>query len=111
MKKTLGIRNKRDTFCTRVTKGTIVLRLGMSRNVNYLTKKPYTDILLKILFTLCKNELEVILISENFENFENFYSSNAENGCPWRFLKDGIFTDMVNRYNKSKREQTEILMD
>ena len=86
----------------------------MSRSVNYLTKKPYTEILLKILFTLCRNELEVNLISENFENFDNFYlskESNAENGCPWRYLKDGIFTDMVNGYNKSKREQTEILMD
>ena len=86
----------------------------MSRNVNYLTKKSYTDILLKILFTLCRNELEVNLISENFENFDNFYlseESNAENGCPWRYLKDGIFTDMVNGYNKSKKEQTEILMD
>ena len=81
----------------------------MSRSVNYLTKKPYTDILLKILFTLFRNELNVNLISENFENFDNFYlseESNAENGCPWRYLKDGIFTDMVNRYNKSKREQT-----
>ena len=81
----------------------------MSRSVNYLTKKSYTDILLKILFTLCRNELEVNLISENFENFDNFYlseESNAENGCPWRYLKDGIFTDMVNQYNKSKREQT-----
>ena len=86
----------------------------MSRNVNYLTKKSYTEILLKILFTLCRNELEVNLISENFQNFDNFYlseESNAENGCPWRYLKDGIFTDMVNGYNKSKREQTEILMD
>ena len=86
----------------------------MSRSVNYLTKKPYTEILLKILFTLCRNELEVNLISENFENFDSFYlseDSNAENGCPWRYLKDGIFTDMVNGYNKSKREQTEILMD
>ena len=86
----------------------------MSRSVNYLTKKSYTDILLKILFTLCRNELEVNLISENFENFDNFYlseESNAENGCLWRYLKDGIFTDMVNGNNKSKREQTEILMD
>ena len=86
----------------------------MSRSVNYLTKKPYTNILLKILFTLFRNELNVNLISENFENFDNFYlseESNAENGCPWRYLKDGIFTDMVNGYNKSKREQTEILMD
>ena len=73
MKKTLGIRNKRDTFFTRVTKGTIVLRLGMSRNVNYPTKKAYTDILLKILFTFCRNELEVNLISENFVIFDNFY--------------------------------------
>ena len=86
----------------------------MSRSVNYLTKKSYTDILLKILFTLCRNELEVNLISENFENFDNFYlseDSNAENGCLWRYLKNGIFTDMVNGNKKSKREQTEILMD
>ena len=86
----------------------------MSRSVNYLTKKPYTEILLKILFTLCRNELEVNLISENFENFDNFYlseDSNAENGCLWRYLKDGIFTDMVNGNKRSKREQTEILMD
>ena len=86
----------------------------MSRSVNYLTKKPYTDILLKILFTLFRNELNVNLISENFESFDNFYlseESNAETGRPWRYLKDGIFTDMVNGYNKSKKEQTEILMD
>ena len=86
----------------------------MSRSVNYLTKKPYTDILLKILFTLFRNELNANLISKNFESFDNFYlseESNAENGCPWKYLKDGIFTDMVNGYNKSRREQTEILMD
>ena len=86
----------------------------MSRNVNYRTKKAYTDILLKILFTFCRNELEVNLISENFVIFDNFYfseESNAKNGCPWRYLKDGIVTDIINGNNKSKREQTEILMD
>ena len=86
----------------------------MSRNVNYPTKKAYTDILLKILFTLCRNESELNLISENFVIFDNFYlceDSKAENGCPWRYLKNGSFTDMVNGYNKSKKKQTEILMD
>ena len=69
---------------------------------------------MKILFTLCRNESEVNLICENFEIFDNFYfseESNAKNGCPWRYLKDGIFTDIINGSNKSKRKQTDILMD
>ena len=69
---------------------------------------------MKILFTLCRNESEVNLICENFEIFDKFYfseESNAKNECPWRYLKDGIFTDIINGSNKSKRKQTDILMD
>ena len=60
---------KRDAFCKRVKEDKIVLRLGMSRKVKYPTEKAYTEILLKILFTSCRSELEVNLTSEIFDNW------------------------------------------